>query len=581
MTCICLCMSCAKDSDTIIDVTDNLPEVKEKIFASFTGLILDEQESTIEDAFVMIGGESSTTDENGFFTISGFFNPDGTLITVSKDGYFDANGRLIPYPDVPVNTKVKLISKSDPVKDKTDKIISYDTDFANVTFKENSYTIRDVKYEGIVEVIGTSIDIEDPEYSLYSPGSMETFKDEEFKILFPFGRVNVELYSESGERVDIDAPAEIRFDISEELAQRAPDEIPLWYLDTNTGLWIEDGIAIKDGNTYKGEVTHFTDWCVGLDVNLYEISGVVTRNGEVYPNANMGVNIYSFRLTFKSAADGSYRIPVYDFEEIVLDVSDQCDAPIYEQTIIQISSDLVQNIDINQTANSFVVSGKIYCEDPATNVEGGYVLVNFENSQFSEVVTTDENGEFTFFYEDCSNNDISLIAYDPNENKQSSRFNISGNSEDLEIDVCKEEITGAIRIEIDGEDPYIISGCTVEISDFDGLPGYVYVFSARDNFNSLPNVNGEYVDYKIIVNVSIPGELQLPYAPISSPIGNSDLMSDNAPFFFDVVPASVTILSENDEFVVIKTNDMFPISRWENGVRTEFNGQIILEGIKN
>lgn len=581
MFCVCLIMSCAKDSDTVIDMTDNLPEVKEKIFASFNGLILDEQETTVEDAFVVIGGESTTTDENGFFTISGFFNPDGTLITVSKDGYFDATGRLIPYPDVSVNTKVKLISKSNPVKDKTDKIISYDTELANVTFKENSYTIADIKYEGTVEVIGTSIDIEDPEYSLFSPGPMETVKDGEYKILFPFGRVNVELFSESGARVDINAPAEIRFNISEELAQRAPDEIPLWYLDTNTGLWIEDGMATKDGNSYRGEVTHFTDWCVGLDVNIYEISGVVTRNGEPYPNANMGINIYSFRLTFSTAADGSYRIPVYDFDEMLLDVSDQCDAPIYEQTISQLSSDIVQDINITQTASSFVVSGKIFCEDPTTNVEGGYILVDFENSQFSEVVTSDENGEFIFFYEDCSNTDISLIAYDPTESKQSGRVTISGNSEDLEIDVCKEEITGAIRIEIDGEDPYIISGCTVDIADFDGLPGYQYTFRARDNFNSLPDVNGEYVDYIIVVNVSIPGEIQLPYAPISSPIGEFDRRTENAPFFFDVVPAGVTVLSENDEFVVIKTNDMFPISRWDGNERTEFNGQIILEGIKN
>jgi len=560
-----LLLSCAKDSDEIVGVTDNLPEVKEKIFGSFNGLILDEQEEFLAGALVMIGGESTMTDDNGFFAISGFFNPDGTSITVTKEGYFDAHGRLIPYPDVSVNTKVKMIPKINSVKGETDKIISFDTKLANVTFAENSYVLGDIKYEGSVEVIGTSINIADPEYSLYSPGTMQTVKDGKYKMLFPYGRINVEIYTDSGTEVDISSPAIITFDIDEELLQMAPEEVPLWYLDESSGLWIEDGIATKSGTQYIGEVNHFTDWCAAFDANLYTVSGNVTRNGQAYANANMGITLFSVRISFKTAEDGSYRIPVFDFEDFTIDVT--------------------HNIDITKTDNSYSVNGFIYCDDQTDKVDGGYVIINFNDSQFSEIVTSDGSGAFSFFYEDCNNQDITITAYDPIESKQSGQIKITGDAENLEINVCKEELTGSIRIEIDGEEPYIIPGLTVEIKEFKefenlDLPGYTYIFNAVDNYTSLPNVTGEFAVYEIIVHVSVPGEIQLPCGPIATPLIFENGLSDNAPFFFDIIPCEVNVLFENDESVVIQTNTLFPISKWEEGVRTELQGQIVLEGIK-
>ncbi len=40
----------------------------------------------------------------------------------------------------------------------------------------------------------------------------------------------------------------------------APDSIPLWYYDASTGKWMEEGSAQKDGDVYRGTVTHFTVW---------------------------------------------------------------------------------------------------------------------------------------------------------------------------------------------------------------------------------------------------------------------------------------------------------------------------------
>jgi len=576
-----LLLSCSEDSDTIIEIDDNVPEVEEKIFATFNGLILNEEDEKIKDAVVMIGEESSQSDENGFFTITGFFNSAGTQIMVTKEGYFTANGRLIPYADASVNTKIKLIRKNNPINEESNEIITYETNLSRITFKENSYVLSNSKYNGTVEIAGTSIDLQDPDYSLYAPGTMETFKNNQLKLLLPFGRVNVELFSDTGEPLDIDAPAEIKFDIADNLVQTAPDEIPMWYLDTKSGLWIEDGNAIKSGDQYIGAVNHFTEWCVAEDYEVYRISGKITQNGEPYPNANMGVTFLTHRSKYKSAEDGSYTIPVYTSQNVLLDISDQCNTPIYENTISDISMDITEDINLTRSPNSFDVSGNIFCMDVDATIEDSYVLINFDNSQFSDVVATDETGRFSFFYEDCNNQDVSLIAYDPANSNKSSVVFLSGNSVDLAMDVCEEEIAGSIRIEIDGEDPYIIPGCSVNKSEYDGLPGFQYVFRSRDNFSSLPDVSGAYVDYEVIVNISAPGGIELPVGPDFSPLDLENGLSENAPFYFEISSFGATILSENDETVVIKVNEEFPIRRWQNNTFADLNGRIIFEGIKN
>lgn|GEM_PF-2304213 len=101
----------------------------------------------------------------------------------------------------------------------------------------------------------------------------------------------------------------------------------------------------------------------------------------------------------------------------MLEVVDQYKVPIYEHTP-NIDSDVItHDTDVQTTSNSFVVSGSIYCEDASTKVEAGYVLIDFDGNSFSEFVASDETGNFTFFYEDCNNQDVTIRGYDPVENR--------------------------------------------------------------------------------------------------------------------------------------------------------------------
>jgi len=56
-----------------------------------------------------------------------------------------------------------------------------------------------------------------------------------------------------------------------------PETIPLWYYDTDKGIWVEDGVATYDeaSNSYSGDVTHFTTWNLDAKMNPGSLKGCV------------------------------------------------------------------------------------------------------------------------------------------------------------------------------------------------------------------------------------------------------------------------------------------------------------------
>ncbi|MEI9809360.1 MAG: hypothetical protein WDO16_16645 [Bacteroidota bacterium] len=66
---------------------------------------------------------------------------------------------------------------------------------------------------------------------------------------------SVELYDEAGNKLQV-APGKT---VSMEMPAPAGsnNEIPLWHFNETYGLWIQAGIATKNGNVFVAEVNHF------------------------------------------------------------------------------------------------------------------------------------------------------------------------------------------------------------------------------------------------------------------------------------------------------------------------------------
>jgi len=582
--CILVC-SCGKDSDTQIESIDNIPDPIEKVYATVYGQVLDEDGASIANAFVKLDDEESQSDENGFFKITGYLNQRGANLFVTKAGYFNGSGLVVPYVDLEVRTEITLVKKEVSEEGDSRNKINYDDSRFKVAFEANSFVTANGAYDGQVLVYGASFMPSDANFNQVYPGDNLTYAQNKYRIIEPYGILDLEMSSSSNEDLDINGSAEVIMKIDNNLLNDAPNTVALWYKDEASGLWIEDGEAMKVGDSYVGQVTHFTKWLFGLSFEVYNISGVVTRNGVSMPNASMGFSYGPYRSKFYAASDGSYSknfivSNVYSSTKTI-DLADNCDVILKAVVLPNVNSDLIEDFNINQAANSFSVDGQVVCMSTGEVISDAYLLVNFENSNRTDIYTTDGNGNFSFTYDDCNNQDIILRAYNTTTGAISDNISIDSDVSGLLVDICQSVVTSFMRFEIEGEAPYTISGCFVEITDpWSGLfASERYIFTAMDNFEGDSSVSGEFVNYKMEVTVNTGGTgLQGPQGPPYDPAFAGEL-SANVPFYYSWEPPLGTIISEDNEIVKFETTDQVVIKKWVNGNSTIVEGKIVFEAI--
>lgn len=85
--------------------------------------------------------------------------------------------------------------------------------------------------------------------------------------LITYGAINVTLEDGAGQAAKLAGTAVLRFPVTAG-NDPAVATIPLWYLDTTTGLWRSDSDAVRDETTtpatYKAEVSHFSWWAIAV-----------------------------------------------------------------------------------------------------------------------------------------------------------------------------------------------------------------------------------------------------------------------------------------------------------------------------
>ena len=81
-------------------------------------------------------------------------------------------------------------------------------------------------------------------------------------VMESFGAVDVAISDSAGNRLNLAAgkTAEIDIGIDPGELAKAPPSIALFSYDEKTGMWREEGTAQKQGNVYRGRVSHFTSW---------------------------------------------------------------------------------------------------------------------------------------------------------------------------------------------------------------------------------------------------------------------------------------------------------------------------------
>ena len=243
----------------------SLPNVP--VTLSVNGKVVDDNNNPVEGAFISGGSKTTVTAADGSFTLNnGNFNGPFTTVKIEKDNYF---------------TLVKTIySKSNETEFITARLspkilagkiavgggqVILNPGNVSVEFPANAFvTLSGAAVTDSVSIYITYIDPTAADAGERMPGNLTgVVAPSTVYILRSLGMLAVELKNAATNqtvKIAPDKKAAITVPIPAALTGEAQATIPLWYFDESNGVWVKEGEAIKSGNTYKGEVSHFSFW---------------------------------------------------------------------------------------------------------------------------------------------------------------------------------------------------------------------------------------------------------------------------------------------------------------------------------
>ena len=474
---ICV-MSCAEDGIIEESPRVTIPASQELVRADLYGQVIDEQDSPIAGARVTYQSGRNpaqlVTDEDGYFIIQDVENKGAAAyVTVTYPGKFEAFRKFSLVPQRINYTEIKMMDRDviGSVASSTGGTLSHE-DGAEVSLPANGFiTSTGQTYEGDVEVVLAWIDPSAEDLSQRMVGDLSGIdEDGNLRSLSSMGMLQVELIGDNGEDLNLDngATAALTFPIPASLRTEATDVIPLWSYDELEGIWVQEGLAIREGNVYIGEVTHFSSWNVDFMTDPIEITGQVkvevqSENGSTESAAGSFLQVFvcSDLIGRKGGwlcEDGSFRF--YNFpsrESFKLKVLNQCGNVIFEGSYGAFTSNQdLGTITVSNPPDGFVkISGNaINCdEEPVVN---GFVLVT--QGEDARRYPINEDGTFDIGHTYCQGFDIGVEIVDLDSLQQSEELIIAPGqptAEFIDVFTC-EELQNFIIIEPAGHDTILL-----------------------------------------------------------------------------------------------------------------------------
>lgn len=377
-------LSCQKEfkyepGTPVVPVTPTYPDVikeeNEKLAAVITkststtylnGLIVNEQNQPVANATVVCGGKSVITDSKGFFNFTELLtvNKDYALISVSKTGFMKAFRTFTPNRNRQAYHTEKIMLQSAGIaQDVPGSGGSIVADNIKLSFPADAVIRQDsTVYSGTVKVIVRYINPSSSTFGLTVPGMLSGLnKAGEIKALQSFGMANVELQDNAGNKLQIAPGKTVKIEIP--APANGPASVPLWHFNELYGIWIEHGIATKQGNVYVAEVNHFSIWNIGLEANDFELN-LKFQNINAAVVANLRIDLYRqgsvyIATLFTDNAGEATLINCPSNEALTFRLSYPCDTIAY--TIAPVTQARTETITLNSLdLQHYQLNGKLY-----------------------------------------------------------------------------------------------------------------------------------------------------------------------------------------------------------------------------
>lgn len=415
-------LSCRNDTIEIIGPDSNTPTISiSTVEGTVAGLVFNNEKQAIANATIDINGQLTQSDEEGlFFFISAELNPLGTYIKVEKEGYI--LGSDLIYPGKGINRayiQMMELSTNTTFQASNGGTVQIERG-GSIEFDPNAISSEiGGTYTGEVYVTAKRLATDDPDLDNKMPGGLKgQDKANRTVVLGTLGMVAVELRGANGEELNLKtgSTAKVSFPIASKDQATAPETVPLWYFDELRGKWIEEGSATKQGNTYIGNVTHFSFWNCDVPFPLINFSvKIFNVDGSPAQSAKVKICAGSLGTSSGYTSDGSIngKIPKNELLTIKVFGNGACDQVIYTADVGPFANDVqLDNIQLEEN-EKYTLSGQVICDQtPVTNS-----VVVIAGASFRDVVQTDEQGNYT--YTTCFEGDIAVFGKDLDTNEGS------------------------------------------------------------------------------------------------------------------------------------------------------------------
>jgi len=435
LLCLFLLNACKKsfsDQQSVPQQTGQ-PDLSAKIPVKVAGFITDENGNAVFNATVYAGTKTVTTDEYGYFSISDvMLSKTAAYVKISKAGYFDGFRTFVGKENKETFMRLKLVPKTAIGTINAGSGGTANTaDGGIVSLPANAVVVASSNslYTGGIHVAA----------HLYKPDNMNEWaatipgderginSDGYLKMIKSYGMLAVELTGDAGELLQIAAGKEatITTPVPAALLASAPSSVPLWSFDETKGLWKQEGSATKNGNTYTGNVQHFSFWNGAIGLDLVNLSTQIVNN-TLQPMGNIFVLVRKANdPTFAAAAysnnQGFVNGAILANTALVLEIYNTCGSPVlvYSQNFTTGTADVDLGTLITNLPQQVLLSGTaVNCSNaPITN---GYVILSVEyapNSTTRYQIPIN-NGNFDFAIVACANMFSNYVAIDEDAHQQ-------------------------------------------------------------------------------------------------------------------------------------------------------------------
>jgi len=416
-----LFFQCQKEASFIGGPDAGIPVAgaPDPITSILQGNILDENNLPAAGVTITVGNKTAITNSTGYFRIAdASLDKNTSLVTAEKTGYFKGY-RVFAATTGTNQVVIKLVRRNlaGTITASAGGNATL-TNGAKISLAANSVitATSGADYAGDVKVFASYIDPSASDIAEIVPGSLAANdKDGKRVMLASFGMLAVELESSTGEKLQIKSGsvATLTSPIPSSALSSAPATIALWYIDEQTGLWKEEGVAAKQGNSYVGDVKHFSFWncdypmnVVSLSLTLHNAGSLSIRNAKVKVTANSDTGV-SFCYGFTDSL-GQVKGYVPSGKGLLVEMLDPCNKTIHSQSIPPLSTNTDLGIITVTSTNGSILTMQGTISDCADlPIKNGYAIISFDN--VIQYAATDATGQFSTSFVTCSGTPASAI----------------------------------------------------------------------------------------------------------------------------------------------------------------------------